>query len=113
MKIILITLILGTFFLGSLSHARSCRDEPESCLTTKMICTHRSANKVLTAIAYDSLFSGSILKVSETVCNQQQCHQVSVVGQFQIRRPSAGYSLFNLTTGEAYPVQCSKIQEQL
>jgi hypothetical protein len=108
MKSILITFVLGTNFLGSLSQARSCRDEPERCPVRVMSCSHHSAMKILTASVYSSLFSGYSVQVFESICIDRNCRQQKVNGNFRVSGANGGYVLVNQSTGATYSLLCTK-----
>ncbi len=110
MKKVSIVLILGSLLFSSLSYARGCKDEPERCPVLKMTCSSRvSADKFLSAAIYESLFSGEVVRVSETVCAQSGCLTQTLAGSFEIHPTGQSHTLINKVTGETFSIQCSSV----
>lgn len=111
-KIYIIIAILLTY---ASVQARSCRDEPERCPVVRLSCIEQNVdhNKdtytYITASLYDSLYSGTSVRVGENLCVRTHiltCTQNELKGSWEIYKSKEEYNLLRLNDRRIYPLEC-------
>lgn len=117
-----VLLMIAMLLNYSGAQARSCRDEPERCPVLRLSCieryteSNRSSYTYLAASLYDSLFSGTSVRVSESQCvrtNILSCTGTELKGRWDIYKSTNQYFLVNLSNRKTYPLDCSVKNEDI
>jgi hypothetical protein len=116
-KIFLMIVALLTF---AEAQARSCQDEPERCPILRLSCVERiegggrSSYSYLSAALYDSILSGSSVRVNESRCvrtNVLTCTSTELIGNWEIYKSTNQYTLVNFSSRKTFLLDCQEFRD--